>query len=68
MLTRLVAGMSLSLISVALGQTHSPQLPCPYSGDLLRSANGKILYYTPREMKARATHKVDMDDSSSNGT
>lgn len=46
--------------SLALAQASSPKPPCSYSGDLLRDGLGNPVLYASDEMKARATHKVDL--------
>ncbi len=51
--------LALSVLCSAQANS-SPRLPCAYSGDLLRSANGRVLRYTSDEMKARAVRKVDI--------
>jgi hypothetical protein len=38
----------------------TPQLPCDFSGELLRTTHGKVVQYTSAEMKTRATRKVDV--------
>ena len=49
--------------SVALGQSPSPQLPCDFSGELLRTNEGRVVQYASDEMKRRATRKVDVSGS-----
>lgn len=56
----LVLGPLFALAFVALGQVPSPKLPCDFSGELLRNAQGRIARYTPEEMKERATAKADV--------
>jgi Gram-negative bacterial TonB protein C-terminal len=56
----LICGL-FSLASVAVGQTPSPKIPCDFSGELLRTRQGRIVRYTSDEMKQRATHKVDVN-------
>lgn len=45
---------------VAPAQTASGELPCSYYGELLRDDAGNLLRFTFQQMKARATHKVDI--------
>jgi hypothetical protein len=53
-----------AVIPVAHGQKPlQTQLPCAYSGVLLRNGSGEIVRYTSNEMKARAVAKRDIDDS-----
>lgn len=52
----------LSLSLVAVGQAPSPQLPCKFSGELRRTPDGKVAWFTSEEMKSRATHKADVSD------
>jgi hypothetical protein len=61
MATRFIIGTLLSLATVAVGQTSARRLPCDYSGDLLRTREGKVVWYTSGELKKRATNKVEVD-------
>ena len=45
---------------VKQGQASSPQLPCDFPGELLRTTQGKAVQYTSTEMKSRAIRKVDV--------
>ena len=45
---------------MTFGQTSSAGLPCKFSGELQRTASGKVVWYTSDEMKGRATHKVEL--------
>ena len=52
------------MIPVAHGQQRlQTQLPCAYSGVMLRDGSGQIIRYTSKEMKARAVARRDIDDS-----
>lgn len=55
-----VSGSIFTLTFVALGQAPSPKLPCDFSGDLRRDAQGGIARYSSDEMKERATAKTDL--------
>lgn len=57
----LASGSFFASTFVALGQVPSPKLPCDFSGDLLRNAQGKIARYNSEEMKQRTTAKTDVD-------
>lgn len=50
----------LLLAQLSPAQTAQPQLPCAYSGAILRDENRKIVSFTSPEMKSRATRKVDV--------
>jgi hypothetical protein len=52
----------LLIASFAQGQASSIKLPCDFSGDLLRTGQGQVVIFTSDEMKARAIHKVDLDE------
>lgn len=41
-------------------QTAALQLPCEFSGEILRTKRGAVVRYTSAEMKSRAIHKVDV--------
>jgi hypothetical protein len=62
-LLALLVGLAV-VIPVAHGQKPlQPQLPCAYSGIVLRTSSGEIVRYTSNEMKTRAVVKRDIDDS-----
>ena len=58
---RLVVAVTMLLCSAALGQTRKTELPCEYSSPLLRDSTGAIVQKNSDQMKARATHKQDVD-------
>ena len=58
---RLFVAVTMLLCSAALGQTRKAELPCEYSGQLLRDSTGAIVQKKSDQMKARATHKQDVD-------
>ena len=49
------------LCSPALSQTRKTELACEYFGPLLRNSAGAIVQKNSDQMKARATHKQDID-------
>ena len=59
--------LAVALLGVTLplrGQANRvSQMPCAYSGALLRSRAGDIVRFGSDEMKAKATFKADIDDS-----
>jgi hypothetical protein len=57
---RLNSFLLIAFAASAVGQTGSVQLPCDYSGKLLRNDKGEIVRFTSDEMKGRATHKADV--------
>lgn len=56
----LLACALFSLSVASLGQSETPSLPCAWSGELFRAANGSPARFNSTEMKARATRKVDV--------
>jgi len=58
---RMLGAVAIFLSSAAWGQLRKTVLPCEYSGPLLRDSAGAIVQYKSDEMKARATHKQDVD-------
>jgi hypothetical protein len=57
---RLNSFLLIAFAASAVGQMGSVQLPCDYSGKLLRNDKGEIVRFTSDEMKGRATHKADV--------
>jgi TonB-like protein len=57
---RLNSLLLLASATLAVAQVSSVQLPCDYSGKLLRSDKGEIVRFASDEMKERATHKTDV--------
>ncbi len=53
---QLLVAATVLLCSAALAQTRKTDLPCDYSGPLLRDSTGAIVLKNSDEMKARATH------------
>lgn len=49
------------LSQLGLAQISSSELPCSYSGELLRDKAGKTVRFTSDEMNARATRKIDIN-------
>ncbi len=58
---RILVAITTFLCSAAAGQTRKTALPCEYSGPLFRDSAGAIVQKKSDEMKARATHKQDLD-------
>ena len=54
-------GVAVLLCTAAWGQTRKTALPCEYSGPLLRDSAGAVVQYNSDDMKARATHRQDVD-------
>jgi GH25 family lysozyme M1 (1,4-beta-N-acetylmuramidase) len=49
----------LLITHVAMAQTVN-NLPCAYSGDVMQDEAGKPFHFTSKQMKKRATHRVDV--------
>jgi hypothetical protein len=65
MMKRVIVQLGFLLIThTALAQMAQNKLPCAYSGDILQDKDGKTARFTSDEMKARATHKVDISSGS----
>ncbi|MBN8733147.1 MAG: energy transducer TonB [Acidobacteria bacterium] len=50
----------LANITAAAAQPEQPALPCPFSNELLRHADGTVVWMKSKEMRLRAVRKVDI--------
>jgi hypothetical protein len=57
----ILVAVTMFVCSAVVGQTRKTALPCEYTGPLLRDSAGAIIQKKSDEMKARATHKQDVD-------